>query len=195
MPPTQWEGDSLHHFLYNPYLEIYYFYLRGSLLPASTSISVSYFSHPMRRRRHNFSPRFDQYASNQINTFPVVAGKAYCMIGAPIDRKEVENMASMTGGQAVVETLKAHGVNTVFGIISTHTMHIYDALYDPQDSIRLVGGRHEHALGFMADGYSRATGKPGVFLTSGGPGATASMGSMGEAYRASSQILQITSNA
>jgi len=94
----------------------------------------------------------------------------------------------------VVESLKAHGVDTVFGIISTHTMHMYDALYDEQDSIRFIGGRHEHALGFMADGYSRVTGKPGVLLTSGGPGAADSMGSMGEAYHASSRVLQITAN-
>ncbi len=103
-------------------------------------------------------------------------------------------MALMTGGRAVVESLKAHGVDTVFGIISTHTMHIYDALYDEQESIRFIGGRHEHALGFMADGYSRVTGKPGVLFTSGGPGAADSMGSMGEAYHASSKVLQVTAN-
>jgi len=102
-------------------------------------------------------------------------------------------MARMTGGRAVVESLKAHGVDTVFGIISTHTMHIYDALYH-EKAVRFIGGRHEHALGFMADGYSRATGRPGVFLTSGGPGAANSIGPMGEAYAASSSVLQITAN-
>ena len=98
-------------------------------------------------------------------------------------------MPLMTGGKAVVECLKAHDVDTIFGIISTHTMHIYDALYHEQDAIRFIGGRHEHALGFMADGYSRVTGKPGVLFTSGGPGAADSMGSMGEAYHASSKVL------
>ena len=104
-------------------------------------------------------------------------------------------MPLMTGGKAVVECLKAHDVDTIFGIISTHTMHIYDALYHEQDNIRFIGGRHEHALGFMADGYSRVTGKPGVLFTSGGPGAADSMGSMGEAYHASSKVLQVTANA
>ncbi len=103
-------------------------------------------------------------------------------------------MPSITGGKVIVDCLKAHNVDTVFGIISTHTMHIYDALYDERESIQFIGGRHEHAVGFMADGYSRATGKPGVFLTSGGPGAADSIGSMGEAYQASSSILQITTN-
>ena len=104
-------------------------------------------------------------------------------------------MPLMTGGKAVVECLKAHNVDTIFGIISTHTMYIYDALYHEQDNIRFIGGRHEHALGFMADGYSRVTGKPGVMFTSGGPGAADSMGSMGEAYHASSKLLQVTANA
>ena len=103
-------------------------------------------------------------------------------------------MPSITGGKVIVDCLKAHNVDTVFGIISTHTMHIYDALYDERESIQFIGGRHEHAVGFMADGYSRATGKPGVFLTSGGPGAADSIGSMGEAYQASSSLLQITTN-
>lgn len=103
-------------------------------------------------------------------------------------------MPSVTGGKAIVECLKLHGVDTVFGIISTHTMYIYDALYDEKETIQFIGGRHEHAVGFMADGYSRATGKPGVFFTSGGPGAADSVGSMGEAYQASSSILQITTN-
>ncbi len=104
-------------------------------------------------------------------------------------------MPLMTGGKAVVECLKAHNVDTIFGIISTHTMHIYDALYHEQHNIRFIGGRHEHALGFMADGYSRVTGKPGIMFTSGGPGAADSMGSMGEAYHASSKLLQVTANA
>ncbi len=104
-------------------------------------------------------------------------------------------MPLMTGGKAVVECLKAHNVDTIFGIISTHTMHIYDALYHEQRNIHFIGGRHEHALGFMADGYSRVTGKPGILFTSGGPGAADSMGSMGEAYHASSKLLQVTANA
>ena len=104
-------------------------------------------------------------------------------------------MALMTGGKLVIESVKAHGVDTIFGVISGQTMEIYDALYGEQDTIRFIGGRHEHAVGFMADGYSRATGKPGVFLTSGGPGAADSMGAMGEAYFSSSPVFQITANS
>ena len=103
-------------------------------------------------------------------------------------------MPMMTGGQTIVESLKAQDVDTVFGIISVHTLDLFDALFDHQDDLRFIGGRLELGCGFMADGYSRATGKPGVLLTSTGPGAADSMGAMGEAYFSSSSILQVTTN-
>ena len=104
-------------------------------------------------------------------------------------------MALLKGGQAVVESLRAQGVDTIFGIISTHMMEVYDALYDHQDAIRFISTRHEHAAALMADGYARVSGKPGVCLTSTGPGAANSMGGMGEAYFGSSPVLNITSTA
>ena len=103
-------------------------------------------------------------------------------------------MAIMTGGQAMVESLKAQGVDTVFGMISVHTLDLYDALFDSQESLRFIGGRQELGCGFMADGYARATGKPGVLLTSTGPGAADSVGALGEAYFSSSPVLEITTN-
>lgn len=103
-------------------------------------------------------------------------------------------MAKMTGGQAFTESLKAQGVDTIFGIISVHTLDLYDSLFHQQDHIRFIGCRAELGCGFMADGYSRATGKPGVLLTSTGPGAADSMGALGEAYFSSSAVLEITTN-
>ena len=103
-------------------------------------------------------------------------------------------MAKMTGGKAVLESLKAHGVDTLFGIISVHNLDLYDALFDQQDSFRYIGGRMELGCGFMADGYSRVSGKPGVVITSTGPGAADSIGAMGEAYHSACPILQITTN-
>ncbi|CAI8052925.1 Probable acetolactate synthase large subunit [Geodia barretti] len=100
----------------------------------------------------------------------------------------------MTGGQAITESLKAQGVDTVFGIISIHNLDLFDALYDQQDSLRFIGGRLELGVGFMADGYARATGKPGVLITSTGPGAADSIGAMGEAYFSGSPLLQVTTN-
>ena len=103
-------------------------------------------------------------------------------------------MPQMTGGQAVVASLHAQGVDTVFGIISVHTLDLFDALFDRQDDVRFIGGRLELGCGYMADGYSRATGRPGVILTSTGPGAADSVGAMGEAYFSASSVLQVTTN-
>ena len=103
-------------------------------------------------------------------------------------------MPNLTGGQAITESLKAQGVDTVFGIISIHNLDLFDALYDQQDSLRFIGGRLELGVGFMADGYARATGKPGVLITSTGPGAADSIGAMGEAYFSGSPLLQVTTN-
>ena len=103
-------------------------------------------------------------------------------------------MTSKTGGQAVVDTLLTEGVSQAFGLISVHTVHIYDALRAAQDKLKFVGARHESAAVYMADGYSRASGKPGVCFTSTGPGAANSVGAMGEAYQCSSAVLNVTSN-
>ena len=103
-------------------------------------------------------------------------------------------MPQLTGGQTITETLKAQGVDTVFGIISIHNLDLFDALYDNQDSLRFIGGRLELGCGFMADGYARATGKPGVLITSTGPGAADSVGAIGEAYFSGSPVLEITTN-
>ena len=51
-------------------------------------------------------------------------------------------MPMMTGGQAIVESLKAQGVDTIFGIISVHTLDLFDALFDNQDDIRSVSYTH-----------------------------------------------------
>ena len=103
-------------------------------------------------------------------------------------------MPNLTGGQAITESLKAQGVDTVFGIISIHNLDLFDALFDQQDNLRFIGGRLELGCGFMADGYARATGKPGVLITSTGPGAADSVGAMGEAYFSGSPLLQVTTN-
>jgi acetolactate synthase-1/2/3 large subunit len=103
-------------------------------------------------------------------------------------------MARLTGGQAVVRSLLAHDVDTVFGVISIHTMDLYDALRDVSDRIRFVGCRHESAASYMAYGYAQVTGKPGVVLSSTGPGAGNTIGALGEAYAASVPIVHITTD-
>ena len=104
-------------------------------------------------------------------------------------------MAQLKGSQALFQSLQAQGVDVVFGLIGAHTMELFDALYDFQDSIRLITTRDERAAALMADGYGRSTGRPGVCLTSTGPGAANAMSGLGEAHFSFSPVLNITSTA
>ena len=104
-------------------------------------------------------------------------------------------MARLKGSQALFHSLQAQGVDVVFGLIGAHTMELFDALYDFQDSIRLITTRDERAAALMADGYGRSTGRPGVCLTSTGPGAANSVSGMGEAHFSFSPMLNVTSTA
>ncbi|HUG13903.1 MAG TPA: thiamine pyrophosphate-dependent enzyme [Thermomicrobiales bacterium] len=97
----------------------------------------------------------------------------------------------VTGGEAAIAALEAAGVDVVFGIPGVHTLALYDALHGR--SIRHVLARHEQGAGFMADGYARATGKPGVALIITGPGITNVSTPVGEAYADSSPIVIISS--
>ena len=97
------------------------------------------------------------------------------------------------GGVAVIRALEAHGVDAVFGIPGVHNLELYDALHD-SPGIRNILARHEQGAGFMADGYARATGKPGVALVVTGPGVTNVATAVGEAFADSSRVLVIATN-
>jgi acetolactate synthase-1/2/3 large subunit len=96
-----------------------------------------------------------------------------------------------TGGDIVVQALKAVGVECVFGIISIHNIPIYDALAR-QGGIRPIVNRSEPGAVNMADGYARATGKLGVVITSTGAGAGNAAGSLIEAQTNGTPLLHIT---
>jgi acetolactate synthase-1/2/3 large subunit len=97
-----------------------------------------------------------------------------------------------TGAQLLVETLKDHGVTTIFGIPGIHNLAVYDALLD-QPAVRSVTTRDERGAGHMADGYARASGRPGVCLTVPGPGVTNALTAVAEAYADSSPVLLLAS--
>jgi len=77
----------------------------------------------------------------------------------------------MRGADIVIQALERHGVEFIFGLPGGAAIPIFDALVD-SDKIKLVLTRHEQGATHMADGYARATGKPGVALVTSGPGAT-----------------------
>ncbi len=96
-----------------------------------------------------------------------------------------------TCGEFLVKILEAYGVDTIFGIPGVHTVELYRGL--PQTRIRHVTPRHEQGAGFMADGYARASGKPGVCFIITGPGMTNIATAMGQAYADSIPMLVISS--
>src|SRR5471030_33126 len=77
-------------------------------------------------------------------------------------------MAVATGGEAIVGGLVAHGVDTVFGLPGAQIYGLFDAFQQAQ--LKVIGARHEQACGYMAYGYARSTGRPGVFSVVPGPG-------------------------
>ncbi len=99
---------------------------------------------------------------------------------------------AITGGQAIIDTLRAAGVTTVFGIPGVHNLSMYDALYRADDIEHIVC-RHEQGAGFAADGYARVSGKTGVYITTTGPGATNAFTALGEAWTDNSPVLHLAS--
>ena len=99
-------------------------------------------------------------------------------------------MAKMSGGEALVKSLVREGVEVVFGIPGIHMSGIITALRD-EPGIRMVTTRHEAGAAHMADGYARASGKPGVVLTVPGAGLYNAATGLATAYARSSPVLVI----
>jgi len=97
---------------------------------------------------------------------------------------------NQTCGRAVISLLEAYGVDTVFGMPGVHTLEFYKGL--AASKIRHILVRHEQGAGFMADGYARATGRPGVCVLITGPGVTNAATAMGEAYSDSVPMLVLS---
>lgn len=99
-------------------------------------------------------------------------------------------MASLSTGVYLTRLLKTYGVEVIFGIPGVHTVELYRGL--DGSGLRHVTPRHEQGAGFMADGYARASGKPGVCFIISGPGMTNIVTAMGQAYGDSIPMLVIS---
>lgn len=97
----------------------------------------------------------------------------------------------LTGAQIVVQFLKDEGVQHVFGYPGGAVLHIYDELFK-QDAVKHILVRHEQGATHAADGYARATGKPGVALVTSGPGATNAVTGIATAYMDSIPLVVLT---
>ena len=95
-----------------------------------------------------------------------------------------------TGGEKIIQCLEREGVEYLFGLSGGAAMPIFDALVD--STVKLILVRHEQGGTHMADGYARATGKPGVALVTSGPGATNTVTGLLTAHMDSVPMVVIT---
>ena len=95
-----------------------------------------------------------------------------------------------TGAEKLIQCLEREGVEYIFGYSGGAAMPIFDALVD--SDIKLILVRHEQGATHMADGYARATGKPGVVLVTSGPGATNAITGIADAFMDSIPLVVIT---
>ena len=102
-------------------------------------------------------------------------------------------MAQMAAGRAIVEALKAEGVDHIFGLVGTTTNSIVTELYG-RDDITFIDTRHEEGAAFMAYGYSRASGKPSACVTTSGPGTINLATGISLAYKGRAPVIAIAGN-
>src|ERR1700730_10217226 len=103
-------------------------------------------------------------------------------------------MPLLSTGQAIAESLIAHGVNTVFGIPGAHMYDFNDALARHKDELRFITTRHEQGAGYMAFGYAKSTGRGGTYTAVPGRGVLNSGAALCTAYGAIAPVLCITGN-
>jgi acetolactate synthase-1/2/3 large subunit len=101
-------------------------------------------------------------------------------------------MKRMNGGDAIVQSLLLHGVDTIFGLPGVQTYAFFDALSIAGERVKLYTPRHEQATAYMAYGYAKSTGKVGVYCVVPGPGVLNSTAAICTAYGASVPIVCIT---
>ncbi|MBB4425101.1 acetolactate synthase-1/2/3 large subunit [Bradyrhizobium sp. CIR48] len=99
-------------------------------------------------------------------------------------------MTTLTGGEAIVSGLVAHGVDTVFGLPGAQVYGLFDAFHQAQ--LKVIGARHEQACGYMAFGYARSSGKPGVFSVVPGPGVLNASAALLTAFGCNEPVLCVT---
>ena len=99
----------------------------------------------------------------------------------------------VNGGEAILQTLKVNGIETIFGLLGGSMLELYDAIYQ-DGSMRYIGARDERAAGHMADACARISGKPGVVLgAQSGPGVANLVTAVTEAHLAYSPLVAIAS--
>lgn len=100
-------------------------------------------------------------------------------------------MPLMSGGDAVVKSLLAHGVSTVYALPGVQSDHLFNAFFDAGEAIRVVHTRHEQGAAYMALGAALATGQPAVYSVVPGPGFLNSSAALATAYSTGAKLLAL----
>ena len=98
-------------------------------------------------------------------------------------------MPRMTGGEAVVQALLAQGIDALFVLPGVQNDPLFSALYDAAERLRVIVTRHEQAAGYMAYGYTAATGRPGAYCVVPGPGFLNTTAALATAYACNAPVL------
>ncbi|MBV5324488.1 MAG: hypothetical protein J0626_04020, partial [Rhodospirillaceae bacterium] len=99
---------------------------------------------------------------------------------------------SKSGAEALLGQLMVNGVDTVFGLPGGQLDHFFDAMHGAGDRLRLFGTRHEQGAAYMAFGYARSTGKPGVYTVVPGPGVLNTTAALCSAYATNAPVFCLT---
>ena len=101
-------------------------------------------------------------------------------------------MQEMSGADALLEQLLANGVDTVFGLPGGQLDHFFDSMHRAGPRVRFIGSRHEQGAAYMAFGYARSTGRPGVYCVVPGPGVLNTAAALCTAYATNAPVFCLT---
>ena len=101
-------------------------------------------------------------------------------------------MPRMTGGEAIVDSLLRHGIDTVFGLPGVQVYGLFDAFSRNANRLRLINARHEQTTAYMALGYACATGKPAAYAVVPGPGVLNTTAALATAWGVNAPVLCLT---
>lgn len=101
-------------------------------------------------------------------------------------------MTTMTGGRALVKSLVSHGIDTLFCIPGVQLDHLFNALYEERNAVRVINTRHEQAAAYMAFGYAQAGARPGAFAVVPGPGFLNATAALSTAYACNAPVLCVS---
>lgn len=101
-------------------------------------------------------------------------------------------MARMTGGEAIVDSLLRHGIDTVFGLPGVQVYGLFDAFARNANRLRLINARHEQTTAYMALGYACATGRPSAYAVVPGPGVLNTTAALATAWGVNAPVLCLT---